>query len=520
MVSHTSRRNVLRGGFCTAAAATGTPPGPLVEAVDIELDSLEPLPASRVGWGDARHLSLSARGRNHRFDGRPDHVWVAGRTGDVVRAVQDAVHTRRRIAARSGGHCYEGFVADPDVRTVIDMSGMAAVYWDEARRAHAVEAGATLGETYRRLYLGWGVTVPAGRCPSVGAGGHVVGGGSGPLSRTLGLSVDHLYAVEVVVVDAAGRARSVIATRDPEDPHRDLWWAHTGGGGGTFGVVTRYWFRDLPSPPAAALTFDVRWPWRGLDRASFVRMLDAHGRWIERNSTPGMPSNRLYSELRLTRPGSGEIALVGQVASASRGYAERLLADHVTAISAGLPVRPTVRTRFQPWLASALEDSPAGFPRLKAKSAHLRTRLSTRQSETLYRHLTREDYDHPGGCLTLCTSGGMVNAIAPDATAVPHRDAVMKLTLVNGWDGPEDEPRHLAWTRETYRDLFAGSGGVPPAEDGALINYPDIDLADPLWNKGAPWQRLYFGANHARLRRVKARWDPRAVFHHPLSVRA
>jgi FAD/FMN-containing dehydrogenase len=124
----------------------------------------------------------------------------------------------------------------------------------------ATAVGVTLGEAYRRLFAGWGVTVPAGWCPTVGAGGHVLGGGFGPLSRLLGLAVDYLYAVEVVVVDRRGRARRVVATRGRWDANRDLWWAHTGGGGGNFGVVTRYWFRTpgarsddpsrlLPTPP-------------------------------------------------------------------------------------------------------------------------------------------------------------------------------------------------------------------------------------------------------------------------------
>ncbi|MFD0392095.1 FAD-binding protein [Streptomyces nogalater] len=107
-----------------------------------------------------------------------------------------------------------------------------------------MEPGALLGEVYRRLFLGWGVTVPAGATAEVGIGGHVLGGGYGALSRRYGLSVDHLYAVEVVVVDERGRASTVVATREPGDPHRDLWWGHTGGGGGNFGVVTRYWFRS------------------------------------------------------------------------------------------------------------------------------------------------------------------------------------------------------------------------------------------------------------------------------------
>lgn len=64
--------------------------------------------------------------------------------------------------------------------------------------------------------------------------------------------------------------------------------------------------------------------------------------------------------------------------------------------------------------------------------------------------------------------------------------------------------------REFYTDMYAEDGGVPAA--GAYINYPDVDLAS------RSWEELYFGANHARLRRVKARWDPLNVFHHALSA--
>ncbi|WP_319687280.1 FAD-binding protein [Streptomyces sp. ME19-01-6] len=115
-----------------------------------------------------------------------------GSTGQVEEAVRDAVRGGLRVAVRSGGHCFEDFVDNPEVRMIIDMSGMTAVYFDPGRNAFAVEAGATLGEVYRRLYLGWGVTIPGGWCPSVGVGGHVQGGSFGTLSRLHGLTVDHL----------------------------------------------------------------------------------------------------------------------------------------------------------------------------------------------------------------------------------------------------------------------------------------------------------------------------------------
>ena len=60
-------------------------------------------------------------------------------------------------------------------------------------------------------------------------------------------------------------------------------------------------------------------------------------------------------------------------------------------------------------------------------------------------------------------------------------------------------------------------GGVG---DGAMINHPDVDLADPEWNtSGVPWSTLYYKDNYPRLQRVKARWDPLDVFHHALAVR-
>ena len=102
----------------------------------------------------------------------------------------------------------------------------AAIYYDSEVGAFAIEPGVRLGEMYRRLFLGWGVTIPAGVSPNVGVGGHVLGGGFGYLCRQHGLAADHLYGVEVVVVDETGTAKSVTATREPSDPNRDLWWAH------------------------------------------------------------------------------------------------------------------------------------------------------------------------------------------------------------------------------------------------------------------------------------------------------
>ena len=92
-----------------------------------------------------------------------------------------------------------------------------------------------------------------------------------------------------------------------------------------------------------------------------------------------------------------------------------------------------------------------------------------------------------------------------------------------GWLDASDEAKNLAWVRGFYHDLFADTGGAPvPGEayEGAFINHPDTDLADPSMNtSGVPWHQLYYQSNYSRLQRVKARWDPRDVFRHALSIR-
>jgi aclacinomycin oxidase len=250
---------------------------------------------------------------NKRFSARPDYVRLVGSTAEVVAAVQEAVAEGRRLAVTSGGHCLEGFVSDPDVGVVIDVTPMKRIYHDPEMGAVAVEAGATVGETVRALAERWGIVVPLGEHPDIGMGGHVAGGAFGFLCRQLGLAADHLHAVEVVTVDADGRARTVLATRDRSDSNHDLWWAHTGGGAGNFGVVTRYWFRSpgasgedpetfLPRAPRSIATFRAEWDWSELDRSAFLRLLANHGAWCERNSHAGSPNASLWALLARRAP--------------------------------------------------------------------------------------------------------------------------------------------------------------------------------------------------------------------------
>ncbi|MFG3141744.1 FAD-binding oxidoreductase [Streptomyces sp. NPDC048211] len=525
---------------------------------DVPKSDLPALPVTAVTAADARYPDL-VRGWNQRFVCAPETVFLPTTTDEVAEAVRRAVRDDKRLSIRSGGHCWEDFVHHPDVRIVLDMSALKAVYFDPEHDAFAVEAGALLLDVYERLYRGWGVTVPGGMCFQVGAGGHVSGGGWGLLCRRLGLVVDHLYAVEVVVVDRDGTVRTVVATREDDDPARELWWAHTGGGGGNFGVVTRYWFRSpdtgtptgrepdpaalLPRPPAEVWVSAISWQWDELGREDFVRLVANYSAWQVAHRAPGDPYSDVCSLLSLNHRSNGAIGLITQVAADDPGSL-RQLEDFLAAVTAGVrapagpvttrmgehgPMPELARPRRLPWMQATrylgTANPTTNDPTQKGafKSSYMRRDFPARHIDALYRHLAREDGGNPTASVMLSSFGGAVAAADDDATAFPHRDAAFKLAWMIWWDDPADEAGCLTWLREFYEDVYAETGGVPvpgPDTDGAFVNYPDRDLSDPARNRSSsPWHELYYKANYPRLQRAKKRWDPRDVFRHRQSVR-
>lgn len=489
---------------------------------------------------DPLYRDLQLRGYNRRFVGTPDSVYIVNDTEQVLKAVDEAVASGKRLAVRGGGHCTEGFVDDPAVQCVIDLSQMDSVYYDHHRGAFAVEAGATLGRVYQALDLGWGVTLPGGVGTPVGMGGHVSGGGFGALSRSYGYISDHLYAVEIVVVDQNGKARVVTATREKDDPNRDLWWAHTGGGGGNFGVATKFWFRSrdaegddptllLPKRPSGLSTASVAWRWENLDEEKFTTLVDNYMSWCERNSSPGSPAAAIFGSLILFRKEFGVVSLSGQIDPGQPGSREAL-EEYIAEVTANVPNGAKTVQEDVPWLyttinAPEVPDAlgiPPALLRSKTKGALLRSALDGPQVRTIFERLTSDDYGWRGGAAGFVTWGGEMNALSPQDTAVAERDSIALFTVANFWDNPQEDEKHLEWARTFYRDVFAATGGAPVPNDragGCFLNWPDPDLLEAEWNQsGVPWFELYYGRNYKRLQQVKARWDPLQVFNHAMSV--
>ncbi len=487
-----------------------------------ENDCHQAFPGVIIGPNDPRYATL-IRGFNQRFVGQPRYVHLCGTAEQVVQAVQRALDHNLRITVRGGGHCYEDFVSGNDGGVIIDLSVLNAVSADPTQTLFCVEGGCTLWNVYQQLYKEFGKTLPGGSCGSVGVGGHIVGGGYGLLSRKYGLTVDYLHAIEVVTVTQDKRAHRIIVSRDARSQEeRDLFWAHQGGGGGNFGIVTKYWFRQLPDAPSYAYLWSIAWNWNEMTQDAFTSLLDAYGTFFKENSEPGNPYNDMFTLLHLTHQSAGQLVLTIQYV----GDKPQLVEDFIAQIkpkdlvysSQSAPVGEYVlvqgaeKPRYMPWLEATQTLNGSGPNRRgKYKSAYMIEPFPRTQVDTIWQYLTTKDYTNPQALLQVDSYGCQVNTVPPTQTAVPQRSSTMKLQYQTYWTDPGEDEMHLKWIRDFYTAMYGEDGPFPDGKvDGCFVNYADVDLHN--------WQYLYYKENYARLQQVKKRWDPLNIFHHAQSI--
>jgi FAD/FMN-containing dehydrogenase len=166
---------------------------------------------------------------NAMIDKRPALIARCANRDDVVSAVNFGREQGVDIAMRCGGHNGPG-LGSVDDGLVIDLSGLKTITVDPDARTATIGGGCLLGDVDAATHE-HGLAAPVGILSTTGAGGLILGGGMGYLSRKAGLSIDNLLGAEVVLADG-----SVVTANENEND--DLYWAIRGGGG-NFGVVTQ-----------------------------------------------------------------------------------------------------------------------------------------------------------------------------------------------------------------------------------------------------------------------------------------
>ncbi len=443
--------------------------------------------------------SAYARARvlfNTRFDAvHPRAVVLCASRVDVERTMHWARKHGIHVVPRSGGHSYGGYSTTSGV--VIDVSRLNHVSLDARHRA-AVGAGARLIDVYDSLWR-HRRTIPAGSCPTVGIAGLAQGGGIGFAARKFGLTCDNV--LEATVVTAAGQ--TVVCNAHD---HPDLYWALRGGGGGNFGIATRFVFRT--HPVGDVTTFTLAWPWS--DARSVV---DAWQRLA-----PHAPDG-FFAVCNLNAAGGGapQITSAGQLF----GSAAALRSALQPLATTGSPTRYSVVTRsymsaVEMWAGCAGTVAECHLPpqgtlgrsTFKGKSDLANRPLSAQGIDTLVRQIEgRVNAGAGRGIVLLDSWGGAINRIAKGATAFVHRDALFSFQYLAYWDAT-DSPAVAA---ANVRWLGRLRAAMHPFVSGfAYQNYIDPDLAN--------WQHAYYGSNYRRLVAVKRAYDPENVFHFRQSI--
>jgi FAD/FMN-containing dehydrogenase len=430
---------------------------------------------------------------NERYDSRHPHAVVQPvDTRDVQALVRWAVRNGVRLAIRSGGHSYAGFSTIQN-GVMVDLRRLRGVRLGGGGIA-TIGPGAQLIDVYSRLSA-HGATIPGGSCPSVGIGGHALGGGMGLAGRKLGLACDRIRAARIVTAD--GRALHV----GPHS-HPDLYWALRGGGGGSFGIVTQ--LELAVQHVSHASFFFCSFPWSVA--------ADVLGAW--QRLAPHAPEG-LTSILSLaTGAGQPVVTVEGQYFGSEtklRQIITPLMAIGGASLTTGTSDYLALQRRWAGCLHGSLaachtvRATPGGtLPRTRfaAKSDYVAKPLSAAARARLV-HLV-EQRQGSSGALLFDAYGGAINKVAPGATAFVHRHQLFCVQEL-AYYGAGGQRSALSWLRSVHRALR------PHASGQAYQNYTDPDLTS--------WRKAYYGSNYARLTHVKAKYDPDNHFRFAQSIR-
>ena len=419
---------------------------------------------------------------NAMIDRRPAAVVRAAGAGDVIAAVNFARDHDIVLAVRGGGHNIAGnAVAEGGL--LLDLTPMKSVRVDPVAKTARVEPGVTLGE-FDRECQAFGLATPTGINSTTGIAGLTLGGGFGWLSRKYGLTVDNLLAADVVTADG-----KLVHASEKENP--DLFWAIRGGGG-NFGVVTSFEYRLHPLGPeivAGLLVHPI-----ANARALFdeYRKLTAAAPeeltcWIVMRKAPPLPF--------VPAEWHGKEVFVLAFCWAGDPAQGKSAVEKVQAV--GKPVGQMVAPMPLVAWQSAFDPLLAPGARNYWKS-HDFTKLDDGFIATLIEYIGR--LPSPDCEIFIGHLGGAVNKVPAAATAYPHRDVIYIMNVHTRWSDPAQDKTCIAWARELFDKTASYATG------GVYVNFMPEDETGRV-KTGA------YGTNFERLAKLKAKYDPKNLFH-------
>lgn len=409
------------------------------------------------------------------IDRRPAAIARPRNASEIARVVTLARQAGLELAVRGGGHSLAGHSLS-EGGIVLDLKEMRALDIDVENRTAWAETGLTAGE-FTTAAGAHGLATGFGDTGSVGIGGITLGGGIGFLARKYGLTIDDLLAAEIVTADGQLR-RADAAT------HPDLFWAIRGGGG-NFGVATRFQFRlhavdtilggmlILPATPETI--------------AGFIAEAEAAPEALTTiaNVMPAPPMPFLPADLHGKLVIFALLVYAGEVEAGERAVAP------LRALAA--PLADMLRPMPYPEMYLPEEE---GYHPTAVGHTMFVDAIDRGAAETIIGYLRASDA--PVRVAQLRVLGGAVARVPAEATAYPHRKRRIMANLAAFYEGPEDRAARQAWVSEFAAALNRG-------DSSAYVNF--------LGDEGPARVRdAYPGATWERLAAIKARYDPANLF--------
>jgi hypothetical protein len=426
---------------------------------------------------------------NTRFDSiMPQAVVRAANPSDVAKVLAFVQKFGLAVTPRCGGHDFGGNSTSTGV--VIDVGPMNTIGVGTDGTV-TIGAGAKLADVYDQT-IAKNVAIPLGTCLSVGISGLTQGGGIGVVDRMWGLTCDALVSAQVVTAD--GRMLTCDATTEP-----DLFWAIRGGGGGNFGVVTSFTFKTHPTQDLTNFSANIAF-------SDLAKVLTAWQTW-----QAGLPDT-IWSYLITTFLGGGpNVTLsgvcVGTPADFMPYWNQFLAAAQVqpqTSITTKsyhdtMMAACANRTVSQCHLVGQTPDAQIQRATFASTSDLYDAALPAAGVQAFVQAIQSATNSGINGQILLDAMGGALGRVAPDATAFPHRRSLFSAEYYQDASGVAS-PNWGNSMRTTMKTWTSGR---------AYVNYRDPLITDTS---------VYYGANYARLKTIKAMYDPNWVFRFPQGI--
>ena len=417
---------------------------------------------------------------NAMIDRKPALIVRCTTPEDIVQAIEFGRTQNLLISIRGGGHNIAGNAVCDD-GLMIDLSLMKSVEVDPNTRRASVEPGCTLAD-FDAAAQAWGLATPLGINSTTGVAGLTLGGGFGWLSRKYGMTIDNLLSVEVITADG----RQLHAS---ETENADLFWG-VRGGGGNFGVITRFEFQLHPVGPNV-LSGLIVFPFEQAKSviSQFARftetMPEALNVWMVTRKAPPLPflpENVHGKEMvALALCYAGDPQEGEKLIEPLRGFGT-VLGEHI-----GVQPYTAWQQAFDPLLTKGARNY---------WKSHNFSQISEGVIDAIIEYAARLPSPH---CeIFIGTIGGKTTSVPPEAMAYSSRDARYVMNVHGRWETAAEDERCIAWARE----FFAKS--QPFASGGAYINFLTHDETDRIvFAYGTTWKRLV---------ELKNKYDPMNLF--------